>query len=188
MKQRALLSCLSFLLASYAAVAAPPQEGSAVTAAAAPLAPGQSDVALNVSGGRYQQVDMPLAENDEGAVELTLAHAHRNRKWAPLANVCVQADPHSDQVCLRFHVTAYASKDLQLKYVVVAGNGKAMLASEDLPGKFRIGDTIKIGLRVSPGSVQFRIGEAAPIIKKLSFTSRVLRFGCSSALCRFRLT
>jgi hypothetical protein len=176
MKPRGLLVCLCLLLAGCAA------------RNQAPLAPGQVDLALNVEGGKYQRIAMPLAENDNGIVDLTLERINDDPNWGALVNLCVQADPHSDQVCLRFHSIEAGSQQLQAKLVTVTEDGRKLLTSEDLPGSFVVGEAIRTDLHVSPGSVKFRINGGQPITRTLPFSPRVLTLGCSSAVCKARMT
>jgi len=148
--------------------------------------PGQVDLVLNVKGGRYQQVALPLAENDDGIVELMLEKVNEDPKWAALANICVQADSHGDQVCLRFQHAGRGSQQLQAK--LVSGTESKLLTSDDLPGQFAIGKAVRIEMRVRPGSVWFRIGGRRPITRTVPFSPRLLSLGCSSAVCKARLT
>lgn len=174
MKRQGLLACLCLLLAACAADTP------------APPAPGQIDLVLNVNGGHYQRVALPLAEKDDGVVELMLDGVNDDPKWAALANLCVQADQHAEQVCLRFQIVERGSRQLQAK--LISGTETELRTTEELPGRFAIGKPIRIETRSSPGSIWFRIGGHRPITRAVPFSPRVLTFGCSSALCKARLT
>jgi len=176
MKQRGLLACLCLCFLLAACAADDP----------APPVPGQVDLVLNVKGGQYQQVGLPLAKDDDGIVELTLAGINDDPKWAALANLCVQAELGGEQICLRFQNVARGSRQLQAK--LITGTKTELLTSDDLPGDFAIGKAVKVDVHVSEGSVRFRIGGRRPITRTVPFSPRVLSLGCSSAACKARLT
>jgi hypothetical protein len=148
--------------------------------------PGEVALSINARGGTYLQLEVPLKENDQDDVALSIDSENNDPQWGATINLCVLGEPPSEQVCLRF---ARAKKNGELTALkgVVGKDGKTVLNSDDLQGSYRIGETIKVDLRVSPESVEFRINEGAPIKQRPSFAPHILRMGCSSALCTYRL-
>ena len=155
-------------------------------ASRAPAA-GEVTLAMNVRGGAYQQLEMPLSEHDHGDVFLSIDSVNKDPQWGATSNLCVLGKPHSDQVCLRFGKLGKEAEKLTAMKVLVREDGKALLSSETLSGSYRIGETIKVGVRVSPKMVEFTINGGEPMKRQLTFSPRILRMGCSSALCTYRV-
>jgi hypothetical protein len=152
-----------------------------------PPGPGEVALSINARGGTYLQLEVPLKENDQDDVALSIDSKNDDPQWGATIVLCVLGEPPSEQVCLRF---ANAQKNVRVLTAlkgVVGKDGKTVLNSDDLQGSYRIGETIKVDLRVSPESVEFRINEGAPIKQRPSFAPHILRMGCSSALCTYRL-
>jgi hypothetical protein len=148
---------------------------------------GEVTLSMNVKGGAFQQLEMPLMANDNGSALLSIDRVNADPQWGATSNLCVLGKTDGEQVCLRF---AQLTKDATVLTAIKATSredGKTLLSSENLPGSYRIGETVKVDLRVSPEWVEFRINEGESVKQHLSFAPHILRMGCSSALCTYRL-
>jgi len=150
-------------------------------------APGEVTLSINADGGSQQQLEMPLADNDQGKVILSVASVNEDPRWGPTINVCILGTASTEQACLRFTRRKKEDDALTAMKSIGLANGKALLRSDTLPGRYHIGEKIKIGIRLGTDSVEFRLNDGEPIMQSLTFAPRILRMGCSSALCTYRV-
>jgi hypothetical protein len=156
---------------------------------AAPAAetPGLGDhvLALNPEAGHFKELTQEVFEGAEYGIDLTIAQANRDPKWASKGALCLDVPESPLRTCIGLQVLAPPSEKIVVTKTVRRDTER--LEDTILPGAFRIGETIPVYVHVVADGFALRVGNEQPLTIPLEGTATRMLLFCSSALCRFRL-
>ena len=175
------------LLGAWCVVIAGPACAQTVPQAEA-LAPRQSLMLLNVSGGKFQSYVLETAGKPvEQNLELTIESVNPDPEWAASAMICAVAKSSTYEACLRVSKRDRNSTALSAARLFFKDEKRMLLSQDPVAGNFEVGNKIRIALRSRSDAVEFKVDDGAWLMQALPFTPEALRLVCSSALCKLQL-
>lgn len=120
-------------------------------------------------------------------VDIVLKEFKSDPRWAPMLSVCLGTEGPGEFACLKLGRTYSDSEVLNANVSTLSADQNTEHDRSELPGEFRLGKLINLGVAVDDTFLQVSIDGKLVSVHKLSFRPELIRLGCSTAVCEFKL-